>query len=116
MNRVPVRLPLRALLLGVVVSLLVWVTVGAWAALGAAVLLVGNLLVSPSRRILATSAVMMFVALPLVWLLGSTLPLSPPSPRLQDNVAAHQLGGLALWMLFVASVHDVSFLKGSDDD
>lgn len=76
-------------------------------------LLLWDLVAGPSRKVLATASVVLLFALPLVWLFGSSLPLSPPSPRLQDNVAAHQLGGLAIWLLFVAAWRDVSPLERS---
>lgn len=99
------------------ICLLVLVTVGVWAAVGAAMLLVWDRLLAPGRKILATATVGLLVALPFVWLVGSGLPLSPPSPRLQDNVAAHQLGGLAIWMLCVAAWLDTSpLLKGPNDE
>lgn len=107
------RASVGSVLGGVVVTLLVWLTVGKWAAVAAAVLLLWDVVAAPSRKVLATASVALLVALPLVWLLGSSLPLSTPSLRLQDNVAAHQLGGLAIWMLFVAAWRDVSPLERS---
>lgn len=107
------RTSLRPLLGSLAVTLLVWATVGPWAAIGAAVLLVWDVWAAPSRKVLTTATVALLVALPVVWLLGSSLPLSPPTPRLQDNVAAHQLGGLAIWMLAVAVWRDISPLERS---
>lgn len=98
------------------VTLLVWATVGSWAALGALLLLVANWVAGPDRQVVATATVALFVALPCAWLAGSGLPLSPPAPRLQDNTTAHQLGGLAVWMLCVAVWLDVSGRRGLDDD
>lgn len=110
------RPSLPSLVGSVVVSLLVWVTVGVWAASAAVVLLVWDQLSAPGREVLANAALGLVILIPVVWLLGSTLPLSPPSPRLQDNVAAHQLGGLAIWMLCVAAWRDISPLERAQHD
>ncbi|GGB67657.1 hypothetical protein N798_14510 [Knoellia flava TL1] len=85
----------------------VWATVGWVAAVAAVLLLVADRLVWPGRRILATAAAALVVAVPVVWFLGSSLPLFPPSVRLNDNLLAHQLGGLAVWTLFLAACVEV---------
>ena len=90
----------------VALSVLVWLTVGPWAAAGALVLLVADWVLTPAHKVLASAAVALFAAIPLVWLLGSTLPLASPVPRIQDNPAAHQLGGLAVWTLAFAAAVD----------
>lgn len=89
-------------LLGVLTIGGVWVTVGPLAAAVVAGLLVIHRLLLPGRRVLATAALIGFVLIPVVWFVGSGLPLSPPAPRIQDNVLAHQVGGLAVWFLFIA--------------
>ncbi|EAP99252.1 hypothetical protein JNB_03750 [Janibacter sp. HTCC2649] len=90
-----------------ILACLVWLTVGIWAALGAVLLLVWDRWISPGRKVLANATVVLFVAIPVVWLLGTGVALNLPSQRLQDNVAAHQLGGLAMWMLCVAVLLDL---------
>lgn len=85
----------------------VWATVGWMAALMALLLLVLDRAVWPDRRVLPTAAVVLLVAVPFAWFLGSSLPLFPPSPRLNDNLLAHHVGGLAIWVLFLAAVVDV---------
>lgn len=93
---------------------LVLLTVGAWAALGAALVLAADAFLPRERRVLGTAAVVLFAAIPLVWLLGSTLPLAPPVPRIQDNWVAHQLGGLAVWTLVCAAAADhLPTMKGA---
>lgn len=85
----------------------VWFTVGWIPALLALALLVADRVVRPGSHVLATAGVVLLVCLPLVWFLGSSLPLYPPAPRLNDNLLAHQLGGLALWTLFLAACVEV---------
>ena len=85
----------------------VWATVGWVAAATAVLLLVADRLVWPGRRVLATAAAVLVVAVPVVWFLGSSLPLFPPSTRLNDNLLAHQLGGLAVWTFFLAACVEV---------
>lgn len=91
----------------------VWATVDWAPALVVLGLLVGDRLLRPDEHVLATAAVVLIVAVPVVWFLGSTLPLSPPSARLNDNVLAHQVGGLAVWTLFLAACAEV-FSRESD--
>lgn len=81
----------------------VWASVGAGAALVAAMLAALEL-VWPGRRILATAALIALILVPLVWFAGSDLPLSPPAPRIQDNALAHHVGGLAVWLMFLAAL------------
>ena len=85
----------------------VWVTVGWLPALVTLVLIVGEQLIMPNRHVLSTAAVAFLVLVPIAWFLGSSLPLSPPSLRLNDNLVAHQLGGLAIWTLFLAACVEV---------
>lgn len=84
----------------------VWVTVG-WVP---SLLMVGILLsqrfVLPDRPVVASAAVVGLIALPIVWLVGSSLPLTPAVPRIRDNTWAHQVGGLAVWLLFLAAWRD----------
>ncbi|WP_353953642.1 hypothetical protein V6K52_09605 [Knoellia sp. S7-12] len=107
----PSRPRLRTALGCAAITVLVWATVGGWAALGAGALLVYDRVFAPDRRFLATATVILLMAIPVVWLLGSSIPLDSPSTRLQDNTAAHQLGGLAIWMLCVAAWLDISPLE-----
>lgn len=93
--------------LWVVAAMAVWVTVGWIPALVALVLLGGDRVLWPGRRVLATAAVVLVAAVPLAWFLGSSLPLYPPSTRLNDNLLAHQVGGLAIWVMFLAAVVEV---------
>ena len=85
----------------------VWVTGGWVAALVALLLLIGERVLRPGGRVLATAAVVLLVAVPVAWFLGSSLPLFPPSSRLNDNLFAHHLGGLAVWTLFLAACVEV---------
>lgn len=85
----------------------VWFTVGWIPALVTLALLAAERVVRPGSHVLATAAVVLLVCLPVVWFLGSALPLYPPAPRLNDNLLAHQLGGLALWTLFLAACVEV---------
>ena len=57
-------------------------------------------------RLLSLAAFAAMVLVPLTWFAGSGLPLSPPAPRIQDNTLAHHVGGLAVWLMFVAVVLD----------
>ncbi|MDO5501541.1 MAG: hypothetical protein Q4G67_00065 [Actinomycetia bacterium] len=45
---------------------------------------------------------------PLMWFAGSSLPLSPSVPRIQDNLPVHTVAGIAVWLLFVAALVDVA--------
>ncbi|MEO7268146.1 MAG: hypothetical protein ABIW49_02940 [Knoellia sp.] len=116
MKALPALPGARPALASGLVTLLVWATVGSWAALGALLLLVANWVAGPDRKVAATATVALFVALPFAWLAGSGLPFSPPAPRLQDNTSAHQLGGLAIWMLCVAVWLDISRRRELHDD
>ncbi|GAA4121509.1 hypothetical protein GCM10022415_24370 [Knoellia locipacati] len=85
----------------------VWATVGWVAAVVALLLLVGERVVRPGGRVLATAAVVLLVAVPVAWFLGSSLPLYPPATRLNDNLVAHHIGGLAIWVHFLAACVEV---------
>lgn len=102
-----VELRLWEPLVWVVATAAVWFTVGWLPAVVALLLIVGERLVRPHDHILATAAVVFLVLVPIAWFLGSSLPLFPPSLRLNDNLIAHQLGGLAIWTLFLAACVEV---------
>lgn len=80
----------------------VWATVGLSPALAVVALLVARA-AAPGRRVMSTAAVALMALVPLAWFAGSTLPLWPPVTRLSDNVVSHQLGGLAVWVVFLAA-------------
>lgn len=86
-------------------SVAVAVTVGPVAAVLVAVLLLADR-ARTGRHILANAAVVALLAVPVAWFAGSSLPLVPPAARLQDNVWAHQVAGLAVWLLFIAAWAD----------
>lgn len=105
--------PLEALL-WVLAAAGVWATVG-WVAAGLAlVLLVADRLLLPGRKVLPTAAVVLLAAVPVAWFLGSSLPFIPPATRLNDNLVAHHLGGLAVWTLFLAAAVEVTLREGDD--
>lgn len=85
----------------------VWFTVGWLPALVVVALLVIERVVRPGTHVLANSGVALLVLVPIAWFLGSSLPLFPPATRLNDNLLAHQLGGLAIWILFLAACVEV---------
>lgn len=87
-------------------ALAVWLTVGLVASVAAGVLVALQRLGPQERRIVATAAVIAMMLLPVAWFAGSVLPLFPPATRIQENSLAHQLGGLAMWLLFLAVVLD----------
>src|SRR5690606_30155045 len=60
----------------------------------------------PRRRILATAALVTLLLLPVVSFAVPTLPLSPPAVRIQENPLAHHVGGLAVWLMFLAALLD----------
>lgn len=76
-------------------------TVGTVPAVLAMGILLADRYVFPDKRLVASAAFGALVVLPFVWFLGSSLPLMPPAPRIQDNTWAHQVGGLAVWLLFI---------------
>lgn len=90
-----------------VAALAVWATVGSVPAIVALLLIVGERVVRPDGHVLATAAVVLLALVPVAWFLGSSLPLFPPSLRLNDNLVAHQLGGLAIWTLFLAACVEI---------
>lgn len=93
--------------LWVVAAAAVWASVGWLPGIVVLLLIVGERLVKPDGHVLATAAVALLVSVPALWFLGSSLPLFPPSARLNDNLVAHQVGGLAIWTLFLASCVEV---------
>jgi len=99
-------------LLWVLAGAAVWATVGWVAAATAVLLLVADRLLWPGRRVLSTAALVLLAAVPVAWFLGSSLPLFPPSTRLNDNLVAHHLGGLAVWTLFLAACVEVVLHEG----
>lgn len=94
-------------LVWIVASVAVWVTVGWLPAIVTLLLIVGERLLRPDDHVLASAAVVFLVLVPIAWFLGSSLPLFPPSLRLSDNLVAHQVGGLAIWTLFLAACVEV---------
>ncbi|KGN32687.1 hypothetical protein N802_17155 [Knoellia sinensis KCTC 19936] len=94
--------------LWLVVAICVWGTVGWLPAIVVLVLLVAERVIRPGSHVLSTAAVVLLAAIPVAWFLGSSLPLYPPAPRLNDNTLAHQLGGLAIWTLFLAACVEVN--------
>lgn len=110
MTTTTVRRPARRLvepLIWVLASAAVWFTVGWLPAIVTLLLLIGERMLRPDDHVLATAAVVLLVLVPITWFLGSSLPLFPPSLRLNDNLVAHQVGGLAIWTLFLAACVEV---------
>lgn len=103
----------REVLLWLAAALGVWATVGWVPAFVALALLVADRVLRPDDHVLATAALALLAAVPVLWFVGSSLPLWPPSTRLDDNVLAHQVGGLAVWTLFLAACVEVR-LRESD--
>lgn len=91
----------------VVSFVLVWWTVGPVAAGGVLAVLVLDWVVLPGRRVLAFASVTAMLLVPVAWSGGSLMPLWPAVARAKDNLIAHQVGGLALWLLFLTVVVDV---------
>ncbi|MDN5715805.1 MAG: hypothetical protein L0G89_01080 [Janibacter sp.] len=111
------RIPPRAELVGAVMAVgAIFVTVGGVAAFVAMIVLALDRAVLPARRVLGTFAVVAFALVPLLWFAGSTLPLDPPIPRIQANAAAHQAGGVAVWMLFLTVCFTLRPHEGSSHD
>lgn len=81
------------------------VTVG-YVAAGLCAVLGAVSLLRRTPRLLAVAALAATVLVPIMWFAGSDLPLSTPAPRIQDNALAHQVGGLAVWLMFLAVVLD----------
>ncbi|WP_427383067.1 hypothetical protein [Janibacter sp. G56] len=81
----------------------VWATVGPAPAVLMGGLLLAHWWAGPKRRLLSTAAVVLVISLPVLWFLGSSVPLTPPATRISDNLVAHQAGGLAIWTLFLAA-------------
>lgn len=102
----PSRRALEALA-WLVAAVAVWSTVGWVPAIVALFLIVGERVWRPDAHVLATAAVVLLALVPVAWFLGSSLPLFPPSLRLNDNLVAHQTGGLAIWTLFFAACVEV---------
>jgi hypothetical protein len=99
MHTLPWRFWVGVAALGVAVLL----TVGWAPALLAVGILLLDRFVLPGRHLVATCAVVALGCLPILWFAGSSLPLMPPSARIQDNTWTHQMGGLAVWLVFVAA-------------
>lgn len=96
----------RVVILAVGTTVALWLTVGLVTGIIAGILVVLDRLVLPGRHVLATSAVVALALIPILWFVGSELPLSPPALRIQDNAVAHHIGGLAVWLLFLSAVTD----------
>jgi hypothetical protein len=88
--------------------LAVWATVGPWAAAAAAVIGVWHVVAPPPPRRLLTVALVAVVAVPLLWFAGASGDFNASAARIQQNVLAHQVGGLAVWLLTVAVLRDVA--------
>lgn len=101
----PARLLVLVVLLGVIAAA-VWFTVGPLSAVAAPLIVAVDRRISAERRLLATSAVVALTLVPVLWFVGTGLPLTPPAARIQDNVLAHEVGGLAVWLLFLAVLLD----------
>lgn len=104
------RTPLQEaapVLVAVVTAPAVWWTVGPIAAGLVLAVLVLDWAVLPGRRILGSAAVMAMVLLPIAWSAGSGLPLYPAVPRAQENLLAHHVGGVAIWLVFLSVLVDV---------
>lgn len=96
----------RAVMLwALVATVAVAVTVGPLAATLVAALLLAER-ARAGRHVLANAAVVALLAVPVAWFAGSSLPLVPPAARLQDNDWAHQIAGVAVWLLFLAAWSD----------
>lgn len=93
-------------LIGIAV-LAVLATVGVPAAAAVGVLLALDQYWGGRRHVLADAAIAGLCLLPVVWFLGSSEPLFPPAPRIQDNPFAHQLGGAVLWLMALAVLTDL---------
>jgi hypothetical protein len=57
---------------------------------------------------LLTVALLVVVAVPLLWFAGASGDFNASAARIQQNVLAHQVGGLAVWLLAVAVFRDVA--------
>lgn len=99
--------PVTTVIAIVTAAALVAITVG-WPAAAVAALAVAVDRRWPQRRVLAWSAVAALAVLPAAWWWGSSLPLSPPAARLQDNALAHELAGLGVWLLVGAVASDLT--------
>lgn len=85
----------------------VWWTVGPIAAGVVAGLLAIDRFVFPGLPVFRIAAVAVMGLVPFAWFAGSTLPLFPAVPRIQDNVLAHNVAGLAVWLLFLGALWGV---------
>lgn len=84
-----------------------WWTVGPLASGIIIVLFVLRWFVVPKRQIFQPAAVIAMAGVPVGWFAGSTLPLLPAAVRIGDNPTAHVIGGLAVWLLFLAALWGV---------
>lgn len=81
----------------------VWLTVGPIAGLVTALVVTVDRWRSRAR-VLPLATMSALVLVPVAWFQGSRVPLTSPGPRVLDNTLAHHVGGLAVWLLFLAAL------------
>ena len=91
----------------------VWITVGWIAALLALGFVGADRAFRPGERVLAHAALWLTLITVVLWIFGSSLPLMPAGPRLNDNQLAHQCGGLAIWAIFLAACSETVANRGT---
>lgn len=96
----------RPPVLTLLAAVAVLTTVGAPAAVAVTLLFLLDQYWGGHRHVLADAAILGLLLLPAVWFLGSSEPLFPPAPRIEDNAAAHQIGGAVVWLLALAVMTD----------
>jgi len=101
----------RAWAVALLSALVVGLTVGMVPGVIAGALVLVDQILLPGRSLLATSAVVALGLVPILWFVGSELPLSPPAVRVQDNVAAHHAAGLAIWLMFLTVAFEVRIVR-----
>lgn len=94
----------------------VFLTVGLPAAVvGAAIVLIDGLL-RWHHRFTGLMALATACLVPVLWFVGSGLPLWPPPPRIQENWVVHEAAGLTLWLLFLSVMTEWYAKQGRRDD